>query len=227
MALPLPVMNTWGGKRAGAGRKPSRSQPGATHQKRPEFSPHHPLHVTLKVLPGIENLRTRRCYRVIEGAFLKGCKKDSFRLIHFSVMKNHIHIIAEASDAQALSRGMKGLAIRIARGLNRVLSLKGKVFAYRYHARILRTPTEVNHCLRYVLNNYRRHNPGWRFDKGWIDPCSSGRFFSGWSGRTFPLARKGPWPVAPAEGWLLKTGWKHLGLIDINKRPGPAGPPSP
>ena len=56
-----------------------------------------------------------------------------------------------------LEVGMQGLAIRIARGLNRLWGRKGKVFADRYHDRVLRTPREVRNALAYVLNNARRH----------------------------------------------------------------------
>jgi hypothetical protein len=36
---------------------------------------------------------------------------------------------------------------------------RGKVFADRYHMRILNTPTEVKNALRYVLDNRWKHNP--------------------------------------------------------------------
>jgi putative transposase len=73
------------------------------------------------------------------------------------VQGNHIHLIVEAENKRALARGMQGLQIRIAKGLNRVMKRRGKVFSDRYHAHILRTPTEVRNALRYVRENHRKH----------------------------------------------------------------------
>jgi REP element-mobilizing transposase RayT len=38
------------------------------------------------------------------------------RLIHLSVQSNHLHLIVEAADRNALGRAMRGLQIRMARG---------------------------------------------------------------------------------------------------------------
>jgi hypothetical protein len=75
------------------------------------------------------------------------------------VQKDHLHLIVEAANREALSRALQALAIRVARAINRVLGRKGKVFADRYHMRILKTPTEVKNALRYVLDNRWKHNP--------------------------------------------------------------------
>jgi REP element-mobilizing transposase RayT len=103
------------------------------------------------------SLRSRRSYRVIEKAFRGGRDRFGFRLNEYSVQGNHIHLIAEAVDATALARGIKGLSIRIALGLNRLMSRKGRVIADRWHQHILRTPSEVKRALAYVLNNFRKH----------------------------------------------------------------------
>jgi hypothetical protein len=70
-------------------------------------------------------------------------------------MGNHIHLLVEAVDRRALARGMQGLGVRIARGLNAVMRRSGRVD--RYHAHILRTPTEARHARTYLLHNARRH----------------------------------------------------------------------
>lgn len=85
-----------------------------------------------------------------------------------------IHMIVEAPDAVALARAMKGLEVRMARGLNRVMARKGPVFADRYHAHLLRTPTEARYARNYVLSNWRVHaqREGRPLPRG-IDPFSS------------------------------------------------------
>ena len=47
------------------------------------------------------------------------------RIIEFSVQGNHLHLIVEAENSDALSRGMQGLAIRIAKALNSLMERAG------------------------------------------------------------------------------------------------------
>ncbi|TMB03086.1 MAG: hypothetical protein E6J64_15265, partial [Deltaproteobacteria bacterium] len=59
------------------------------------------------------------------------CERDGFRLVHFSVQSNHLHLSVQARDALALARGVQALSIRVAKAVNRVLERHGKVFADR------------------------------------------------------------------------------------------------
>jgi REP element-mobilizing transposase RayT len=104
----------------------------------------------MRVLPDVWNLRSRRAFRAIGRAFVSSKERDGFRLIHFSVQGNQLHLIVEARDAQRLSRGMQGLATWIARRLNQLIGRRGKVFADRFHAQVLRTPLEVARARAYV-----------------------------------------------------------------------------
>jgi REP element-mobilizing transposase RayT len=112
------VFRTWGGKRKGAGR-PKKGRGGVSHLRRPTLSVHHPVHVTLRCVTGLPSLRRRQLRKVIFRAFGAGSERFGFRLVHFSVQSNHVHLICEADDARALARGMQGLSIRLAKGLNR------------------------------------------------------------------------------------------------------------
>jgi REP element-mobilizing transposase RayT len=85
-------------------------------------------------------LRTPKAYRVIASALFIARARFGVRIVVQSTQRNHMHLIAEARDRRALARAMQGLCIRIARGLNRLWGRKGKVFADRYHARVLATP---------------------------------------------------------------------------------------
>ena len=86
-----------------------------------------------------------------------GATRFGFRLVHYSVMGNHVHLIVEAPDRRALSRAMKGLGVRIARALNCVMKRSGQVVGDRYHAHILKTPSEVKRARSYLRNNARHH----------------------------------------------------------------------
>ncbi len=152
------------------------------------------------------------------GALREGIRlaqRERFRICHFSVQSNHVHMIVEARDRQALTRGVQGLAIRMARAINRVLKRMGKVWSDRYHRRDLATPREVRSALVYVLNNFRKHATAART----IEPCSSARWFHGWRDlRRFAPRGEAP-PVLSPRTWLLGTGWHRLGLIASMERP--------
>jgi REP element-mobilizing transposase RayT len=113
------------------------------HLTRPVLKARHPLHVTLRLLKGIPSLRRSDVRRALEKAFHAGRERFGFGLVHYSIQGNHLHLIVEAEDATALSRGMQGLTIRCARAINRALHRKGKVFVDRFHAHVLRTRREV------------------------------------------------------------------------------------
>ena len=85
---------------------------------------------------------------------------DGFRIIQFSVQDDHVHLIVEAEDRSVLSRGIQGVAIRVARAVNRVLGRRGAVWGDRYHARALTSPRVVRNAIVYVLMNFKKHGKG-------------------------------------------------------------------
>jgi len=217
-----------GGWRPRAGRRPGRTT--CSHGAREHFAARHPQHVTLRVVPGVASLRRERAVKVVRRAIEAGGRADAFRVVHFNVQGNHLHLLCEADGATALARGMQGLNVRLARGLNAVLGRKGTLFAERYHARTLRTPREVRTVLRYVLLNARRHasERGETLSRYWLDPYSTAPWFDGWRQR---IRADEPWlqalvarpcPAARARTWLLTAGWRLWGLLDVDDVPGPS-----
>jgi REP-associated tyrosine transposase len=199
MQLHLP---TWGGRRKRKrGRTDDRRRKlgKVPHRRRPKLSPRHPVHVTWRVLPHVWNLRSQRCFSRIRRCFQRGRDRFGFRLVHFSVQGNHIHMLVEAPDESALARGMQGLGVRIAKALNRLMQRKGAVFADHYHARQLRSPTQVANAIAYVLLNFLHHFPDQapQYARNMRD-----RFSSAWrEDGTDP-------PVVRARTWLLSVGWR-------------------
>jgi hypothetical protein len=128
------------------------------------------------------------------------------------VQRDHVHLIVEADDRDALRRGVQGLAIRAARGVNRALGHRGRVWSDRYHARALETPREVRNAIAYVLLNRQKHAPEARG----IDRCSSGPWFEGWRNRREPPLEDSP--VATPRTWLASVGWRRCGLIARERR---------
>jgi hypothetical protein len=212
--LPLPIPVTWGGNRKGAGRKPIKGRRRPTpHRGRPEHKARHPVHVTLRARSGLTSFRAPKVFAGISTA-LTLASSPAFRLIHFSVQSDHLHLIVEAHDKLALERGVAGLVIRVARAINRSLGRTGPVWGDRYHARALETPTEVRHGIVYVLFNFKKHRPA---DRQRIDPCSSAPWFDGFRE---PLPRTLDPPLTwPARTWLARTGWRKRGLIRFDEAP--------
>jgi putative transposase len=203
LALDLPVR---GGKRRGAGRKPNGDKAGIPHRPRPALAARFPVHVTLRVKAEVWNLRSRRSFRRIAAAF-RGVLKSrrTFRLAEYAILGNHLHLIVEANDRRCLARGLQALEIRVAKALNKMMKRGGPVFADRYHAHILRTPTEVANALRYVRGNFSVHAAR-RGDPVLVvtDEYSSAALVNG----ALPNEQDGPL-VSHPETWLLSTGFRR------------------
>ena len=222
------TFGTRGGWRPGAGRKAVRGRKHVPHRKRPILAPRYPVHITLKVCRELRSLRTKKRYQAIRRAFVAGCVRDGFRIVDWSIQGDHVHLIGEAKSARALSRGMQGFKVRVARSLNRLAGRRGAVFVERYHCRQLKTPREVRAAKCYVINNARRHaaQRGELMGACWADPFSSWAWFEGWKdvpAQRLRGARKGPEserPVAEPKTWLLRVGWRRHGLIRLDEVPG-------
>ncbi len=214
----LPFERTWGGRRTGAGRPKVKVHVHVAHRARPEHSRSHPVHVTLRIARGLPSLRRQWLFLKVRRA-LRAASGPPFRVLHFSVQVDHIHLIVEARDNRALSGGTRGLCIRIARTVNHALGRRGRAFGDRYHARPLATPREVRNAIVYVLQNWRKHVPG---AKG-IDPRSSGWWFTGW--RVPPSGHPPDWhdtehaPVMLPRTWLAADGWRRHGPVTLGERP--------
>lgn len=198
--LPLDLVPTfgWGGARTGSGQKPRGEEAGISHERRIAVDRRSPVHVTLRVREHVWHLRSHRCYAVFAAALRGVLGRPDFRVVHFSLQGDHVHLVVEADDAEALARGMRALSGRIAIGLNRLMGRRGRVFTDRYHAHVLRTPTEVRRALAYVLGNFASHalRRGEPIAVAFVDPYSS-------------AAELGPDgeapPVSRPETWLLRS----------------------
>jgi REP element-mobilizing transposase RayT len=214
---------TWGGKRANAGRKRTKRRGDAPHRTRPEHCQRHPVHVTLRVLKGVGRLRRRDIHAAIRRALVEHGLLPTFRVVHVSIQGNHIHLLLEARDKDAIAEGMRLLEISIARAINKSLKRTGKVFDGRYHRVDITTPRQTRHALAYVLNNWRRHRedvttPG--AENAVIDPYSTAASFDGWR----DLDEIPAWerlPAADPTTWLLRVGWRRHGLLGVREVPGP------
>jgi REP element-mobilizing transposase RayT len=187
------------------------------HLTRPEHDGHHPVHVVLRVTREVSSLRTRRAYRAIRRAVDRCRARADFRVAHISIQSNHLHLLVEADDKRALSRGMQGFAISAAKRLNRELRrARGDVFAFRYHATALSSPTQVRNAISYIVNNWRHHRCD-RFDTRRFDPYASAHAIAEWNVERHPDQL----PVVRPTTWLLAIGYKRAEPIRPDEVPGP------
>ncbi len=211
-----PVKFGWGGRRKGAGRPPipGRKRP-APHRALLDHKGIYPLHMSVRARAGLGSLRGKKQFEVV-----RECLRDSssgfFRVLEFSVQADTVHMIVEARDKAALSKGARSLVIRTARTLNRVLDRRGPFWADRYRVRELTTPRAVRDALVLVLMNHKLQGPA---DRDPIDPLSSAPWFDGFREPLPPPAE--PAITVPPQTWLGRLGWRRRGLID----PGEAPPP--
>lgn len=209
----------WGGKRKGAGRPNLSGQ--VNHMKRPRVTNQTPLHANIKLIQGLPNLRTKALLKEFKES-VTGAKKFGLYAIHFSIQRDHIHMIVEAENNKALVQGMHSLVGRLGKIIraycaSRGQAKRGSVFRGRYFVRTLKTPTETRNALEYVLLNASKHQNLIEH----MDSYSSASHFLHWKellgGRFKSLIRadsefwkdrtiKDECLSAPAS-WLAKSGW--------------------
>jgi putative transposase len=166
-------------------------------------------------MTGVNWLRQEVAFRLLRDALAASSKREAaFRVVHFSVQPDHVHLLVEASDRAALSRGMRSLAIRVARAINAALGRRGRLWGDRYNRRDLTSPREVRNCLAYVLTNFKKHVR----DAQGLDPCSSAPSFDGWRDAG-PPDRVLQSAIGPPRTWLASKGWRRYGLLSIHEAP--------
>jgi REP element-mobilizing transposase RayT len=190
-----------GGARPGAGR-PRGDQ--VSHHGRAGPGKRAVYHVVWHTDDDVASLRGKKLFRQVLEAFRRCHEKEWFRVVHFSVQGNHVHAVVEADSVEALSRGMQGLGVSMAKRINLVSGRRGRVFDDRFFARQLRTPREVVTAVDYVLDNTDVHLKR----MGVLDaPRRAPDPFSSAGCPSDP-------PVtSPPRTWLLDVGWRRLKSI--------------
>jgi REP element-mobilizing transposase RayT len=224
----------------GAGGRPAKdpTRPSQRHKVRPVLDRRHPQHVTLRVVGAVGYLRKWHYYRAVRLALFAVFDKTDFRIVHFSIQGNHLHLVCEAENRIALAQGLKSFQSSAAQRINRVASrragkrIRGTVFADRYHATSIKSVQHLRNVLSYVLNNFRHHElRGPTLFDGKIDAFSSALWFPGWKERTTSVLHAPPDYDAPPhvlpQTWLLGEGWKRarkpISVYEVPRGPGQGG----
>jgi REP element-mobilizing transposase RayT len=169
--------------------------------------------VTMRRAKGLPSLRSDRLHRLLREA-VRATRRDGFRIVHYSVQADHLHLFVEADDPTTLTNGMRSFSVRVAVRVNRrvLQRRRGHVWGDRYHRRELTSPSAVRNALVYVLSNHIKHG---EYDVGLLDPCSSAPWFTGWMHVREPPPATPP-PTQPPSTWLLEKGWSTVGLGPIS-----------
>ena len=171
---------------------------------------------------GRRGLRTARLRDAIIECIRAGKERFGCRLLHFSIQDTHVHVVCEADDRDALSRGIQGLKIRIARRLNKEWCRRGPVWSDRYHLTIARGLKQISRLLQYVFENFRKHNNerisnelnaiDWG-DATKPDPCTSARYLREIRAYGLKLPKRPSdfalWPVARSRTSLANVTSSH------------------
>ncbi|MBK7394977.1 MAG: hypothetical protein IPJ34_01415 [Myxococcales bacterium] len=164
-------------------------------------------------MAGLPSLRSMEVFPAVVAA-LRAAQSAAFRVVHFSVQDNHLHLLVEADDSAALRKGARSLGVRLARAINRACGRTGRVLDDRYDTRALRTPREVRFALGYVLFNFKKHQV--RVPTR-LDPCSSAPWCDGFRARS-AVELEGA-PVVVPHTWLARVGWRRHGLLSPDEHP--------
>jgi REP element-mobilizing transposase RayT len=221
LALGLPAPKP----RRARGRPRGRSDHYVPHLPRARVSRHNGVHVTLRLLDGLPSLRRPTLTDLLRRVFGAECRRKGFRLVHFAIRSNHLHLVCEADDTVALSRGVQRLASRVARRLNERLGRSGRAFRDRFHGVVIATPRQMRNVLRYVLLNAHKDAARRGRALSSVDHWSSAFYFDGFAnvGPVPPAPPPKPGerivepqapPVTAPRSWLIRTGWRRYGLID-------------
>jgi hypothetical protein len=97
--------------------------------------------VTLRIANDIPSLRSQRRFALIRQCFANARQNRGLRLVEFTVLSNHLHLIVEAGNSVE------------------------RAFSDHFHSELLKSPTRLVNAIRYVLDNAERHygRPGMDF----------------------------------------------------------------
>ena len=111
--------------------------------KRAKFNKSQPLHITIKLVKGLPSLRRNAEHGVVRGALADSKDAKGIRIVHFAIQRDHLHLIVEAPDRNAVTRGMQSLLVRLTKRLNKLWNRSGAILRERYHDEVIKTPRQM------------------------------------------------------------------------------------
>ncbi len=104
-----------------------------------------------------------RCAEVIADTLHQFDGKQ-YRLLAWSVMPNHVHLVARLLPGATLSQVLHSLKSFTAKRINAILKRSGSVWQREYYDRLIRDADELNRAVSYVVRNPEKAKlPNWRW----------------------------------------------------------------
>jgi hypothetical protein len=138
--------NGWGGSRPGAGR-PRKNDFLVEHGRRPKIDPAHPLLITLRIMDDV-SLEDSQTWAIIREAVGESAETTpGFEAERLGREGSLLLMLVNAKSRKALTIGMQGLSIKIARRLNRLHARTGRIFKSRYESEALDSKRAIERAL--------------------------------------------------------------------------------
>lgn len=168
---------SWGGARAGAGRKNIKGE--GSHLKRPKIAKTTPTLVTLKLKTSAPHPRRQEFFDLFRDA-CSAAREFGIRIHAFHFVRREISLIVECRSNMVLTQAMKSLCIRLSKNTNKNLRRKrkpsiGSIFAKRFELELLASEHDVISAYHrmFIPNKIDRHLM--------TDPYSSALFVPYWN----------------------------------------------
>ena len=176
------------------------------------------MHITARARPGLPSFRAQRIAMLV-WLQMRRLNDERFQIVHFSIQKDHVHLIVEANDRETIIRKMQGFMISFAKRLNLLLGRKrGKVWSDRYFRRDVTGSRDMHNVLAYVFGNAKKHGIIPR-DALVLDSGSSAWTFEGWDLRVELPPDKNRWKPPRPRTRLLRKDWIAHGLLRVSSVP--------
>ena len=163
---------------------------------------------------GLPSFRRETLYVAFERAFRR-TRRDDFRIVEFSVQDDHVHLLVEADDNDALARGMKSFSVRANRLFNAALGAARAGVGRPLPPPRPHDARQVRNALVYCLNNYKKHQ---RVTGGMPRSTPAPRRDGSKAGRP-SAARRRPAPHRRRANGAPRSAWQKHGLIHPGEAP--------
>lgn len=129
-----------------------RTRTGRILHTRRAVSPGRPMHLTVRVRPGVPGLRRTAVLDVLR-VLLRAARERGLRTVALAVLPTHVHWVVMTPSAAVLRDATRYVLGRLAKHLNRLFGRRGPVFEDRYWSTCCRTARAAWNVLGYVLRN--------------------------------------------------------------------------
>jgi putative transposase len=127
-------------------RKPRKKEEGACY------------HVTARSNRGEFILQSRKLKREFLMVLEKAKEKFNFKLKHFCIMSNHIHLMIQPRENTDISKIMQWILSVFAIRFNKIFGYKGHVWYDRFKSKIIHTLNQLIKVFEYIsLNPVKAH----------------------------------------------------------------------